>query len=223
MGNENVHSPITPESILASIKEIIAISRAEADRRAAEADRKTAERAAEADRRAAEADRKAAERAAEADKEIKALRESIKQVNQQIGGMCHSNGEFAEEFFYNAFLNGRKNIFGEEFDDVVKNNKVTINKGYEDEYDILLVNGRAVCVIEVKYKADSANLPQKILRKAQTFRVNFPHHINKTVYLALAGMSFNMLTEQACRENGIAIIKQVGDTVAIYDDNLKTF
>ena len=201
MENKNDFTPITPESVLALVKEMITISHAEADRRAAEADRKAAERAAE----------------------YKNLQELFKQVSQQIGGMANSNGAYAEEFFYNAFLNGQKNIFGEEFEDIVKNNKVSMNKGCEDEYDILLVNGRAVCVIEVKYKADSADLPQKVLRKARTFRVNFPHHKDKTVYLALAGMSFNPLTEQACKDAGIAIIKQVGDTVAIYDENLKTF
>jgi len=50
------------------------------------------------------------------------------------------------------------------------------NKGCEDEYDILLVNGRAICIVEVKYKADS----------------------------------------------GIAIMKQVGDTMVVSDANLKT-
>ena len=201
MESKNDHVPITPESVLASVKEMFAVLREEDERRAVEAD----------------------QRRAEADKETKALRELVRQVSQQLGGMGNSNGAYAEEFFYNALLHGQRNMFGEKFDDVLKGNAVTINKGYEDEYDILLVNGRAVCVVEVKYKADSSDLPQKVLRKAQTFRVNFPHHNDKTVYLALAGMSFSPLTEQACKDSGIAIIKQVGDTVAIYDEHLKVF
>ena len=147
----------------------------------------------------------------------------IKDLCRQIGGMANSNGAYAEEFFYNALQNGHKNLFGEKFEYVVKSDKVSINRGYEDEYDILLVNGRAVCVVEVKYKADSSDLPQRMLRKVQTFRVNFPQHKDKKVYLALAGMSFNPLTEQACKENGIAVMKQVGDTMVVTDENLKTF
>ena len=98
-----------------------------------------------------------------------------------------------------------------------------MNKGFEDEYDILLINGRAVCVVEVKYKADSSDLAQKVLRKAQTFRVNFPQHKEKRVYLALAGMSFHPLTEEACRESGIAIMKQVGETMVVHDEHLRAF
>jgi len=147
----------------------------------------------------------------------------IKNVSNQIGGMANSNGDFAEDFFYNALYHGQRNLFGEIFEEVVKRNKVTINKGFEDEYDILLVNGRAICVVEVKYKADSGDLPHKVLRKAQTFRVNFPHYKDKKLYLALAGMSFHPLTEKACTENGIAIMKQVGDAMVVTDENLKTF
>ena len=60
-------------------------------------------------------------------------------------------------------------------------------------------------------------------RANHSYWVNFPQHKDKTVYLALAGMSFNPLTEQACKEAGIAIIKQAGETIVIFDDHLKTF
>ena len=173
----------------------------------------------EAELRRVEADQSSAE----IKKQFKELGEYIKQVSQQLGGMGNSNGDFAEEFFYNALLRGKRNILGEEFDDVMKKSNITFNKGYEDEYDILLVNRRAVCIIEVKYKADSKDLPQKVLRKAFTFRVNFPNYHDKTVYLAIAAMSSNPLTEKACKEQGIAIMKQVGDTVTIYDKHLKAF
>ena len=269
MDKKNDPTPITPESVLATLKEMIAIERAEAERRAAETERRAAEydrkaakkqaeykrevaeinrqtakykrqsakmeeeykrqsaeykrQSAEYERQSAEYARQDAERKVEAEKDRKALQESIRQVNQQLGGMGNSNGDFAEDFFYNAFLNGKRNIFGEEFDDVMRRNKVTINRGFEDEYDIVLVNGRAVCVIEVKYQADSADLSKKVLRKAETFRVNFPLHNDKKVYLALASLSFNPLTEQACKDSGIAIIKQDGNAIAIFDERLRTF
>jgi len=196
---------------------------AEAERRnaeaRAEAERRNAELQAEAERRNAEAEKRRAEdekRKAEADKEYKRLCE-------MIGGMGNSNGAFAEEFFYNALYNGQRNLFGQHFDDVMRSSKVTFNKGYEDEYDILLVNGQAVCIVEVKYKADGSDLPKKVLRKAQTFRVNFPKYDDKAIYLALASLSFHPITEKVCKENGIAIMKQVGDTMVVSDENLKVF
>ena len=215
----------TFESVWATLQEVgakLEQSCAEADRRAAEYDR----RAAEATLSRAETEKQFKELGEylnQVGQRIDGVGEQIKQVGQQLGGMGNSHGDFAEEFFYNALLRGKRNILGEEFDDVMKKSKVTFNKGFEDEYDILLVNGRAVCIIEVKYKADSSDLPQKVLRKAQTFRVNFPKYNDKIVYLALAGMSIHPLTEKACKENGIAIMKQVGDTVTIYDKHLKAF
>jgi len=202
-------------------------SRAEREQRLKEFDKKLEQSRAERKQSLKEFNQKLKKSREDFDKSLKKSREEhdkiIKNLSQQIGGMANSNGEYAEEFFYNTLKYKRKNLFGEKFESIVKGNKVTINQGYEDEYDILLVNGRAVCVVEVKYKADSGDLPQQVLRKAQTFRMNFPQHKDKKVYLALAGMSINPLTEKACSENGIAIIKQRGDSIVIFDENLKTF
>ena len=208
MENENNNS-ITPESVLASVKEMFAASSEKFDREMQKSSEKI--------------DRELQKSYEKFEKEHNAIQLLIKQVNQQIGGMANSNGDYAEEFFYNALYHGQRKMFGEVFDEVVKRNKVTINKGYEDEYDILMVNGRAICIVEVKYKVDSGDLPHKVLRKAQTFRVNFPQHKDKKVYLAIAGMSFHPLTEKACSDNGIAIMKQVGDAMVITEENLKIF
>jgi hypothetical protein len=36
-------------------------------------------------------------------------------------------------------------------------------------------------------------------------------------------MSFYPELEDECKKNGIAVIKQVGETVVIYDEHIKTF
>jgi hypothetical protein len=74
----------------------------------------------------------------------------------------------------------------------------------------------------VKYKADSDNVLQ-VLRKVRTFRANSPGHSKKKLYLALASMSFHPLTVKACSANGIAVMKQVGNTLVVSDENLKVF
>jgi hypothetical protein len=139
-----------------------------------------------------------------------------------INGISANNGAAAEEYFYNALKYGNKNMFGENFDDLFRGEKRKTIKGYEDEYDIMLFNCRAVCIVEVKYKADSSDVLQ-VLRKERTFRTNFPEHAKKKLYLAMASMSFHPLTEKACSDNGIAIMKQVGDTMVVSDENLKVF
>jgi hypothetical protein len=133
----------------------------------------------------------------------------------------NNQSSFAEEYFYNSFENGKQNFFGEKFDEIEKNVK-GIKKDFKDEYDILLINGKSVGIIEVKYKAHENNIPS-ILKKAETFRVNFPEYKNHQVYLGLASMAFYPELEQECTKQGIAIIKQVGDTVVINDAHLKRF
>jgi len=181
-----------------------------------------AEQQAENERMLTEKFAEIAERQAKNDLQMAETDRLIKANAVQINGISNNNGLAAEEYFYNALNHGNKTMFGEHFDDVFRNETRKTLKGYEDEYDIMLFNGRAVCIVEVKYKADSSDVLQ-VLRKERTFRANFPEHGEKKLYLALASMSFHPLSEKACRDNGIAVMKQVGDTVVISDENLKVF
>ena len=239
METTNDKQPITPESVLASIKEMIVVSRAEFDQKLeksrAEFDQSLAASRAEADRRSAEFDKKLEQSRVEFNEKfeqsrvkgdllqekIDKLSEAIKQTNKQLGGMCNSNGDAAQEFFFNS-LRRKKALFGENFDIVIEQECRKTIVGFEAEYDIIMLNGRSVCIVEVKYKADAGDI-QSVLRKIITFRANFPEHKDKTVYLAIAGMSFHKNTEEACRQAGIAMIKQVGDTIEVYDEHLKGF
>jgi len=144
-----------------------------------------------------------------------------KKLEELMGSWANNHGQFAEEYFANACENGELDFFGETFDDFDKNVK-GIKKDYKDEYDILLTNGKAVGIIEVKFKAHEKDIP-KILRKAQTFRVNFPEYQNHQIYLGLATMAFYPELEQECVNNGIAIVKQVGDIMVITDEHMRVF
>ena len=145
----------------------------------------------------------------------------MKKLQEQMGKWSSNHGCFAEEYFFNSFEDGKQNFFGEKFDEIDKNVK-GIKKGFKDEYDILLINGKTIGIIEVKFKAHENDVPM-VLRKAETFRVNFPEYKNHQVFLALASMAFYPELEQECINQGIAIVKQVGDTVVIHDENLKAY
>ena len=143
----------------------------------------------------------------------------IKEVNQQIGGISKSNGLFAEEYFFNSFENGKQNFFGEKFDTIRKNLK---GPATDDEFDVVMLNGHSVGIVEVKYKARDNDI-SKVLKKAVTFRENFPYYANHRVYLGYATLTFDNNIEQECIKNGVAVIKQVGDSVVINDKHLKVF
>jgi len=145
----------------------------------------------------------------------------MKELQKTVGGITNNQGSFAEEYFFNSFENGQKNFFGEKFDDVKKQLK-NFWQGIEDEYDIVLYNHASVALIEVKYKAHLNDIPA-VLKKAETFRILFPNYKDFKIYLGLASMSFYSDLEEECINQGIAVIKQVGDTVVINDTNLKVF
>ena len=145
----------------------------------------------------------------------------MKELQKMMGGMANSHGSFAEEYFFNSFEENQKVFLGEKFDEIEPNLK-GIEEGYKDEYDITLINGKTVGIIEVKFSARVDDIRQ-VLRKAQTFRVNFPKFTKHKIFLGLASMTFTKPVEAACKRNGIAIVKQVGDTVVIYDEHLKAY
>ena len=194
--------------------------------------RKMEESRADFDQRMRESDQRREESKAEFDLEMKKSRaefdqrkreadERIKKLEELIGSQARNHGSFAEEYFFNSFENGQQNFFGEKFDKI-KKNLTNYWQGVEDEYDIVLFNHTSVALIEVKYKAHENDIP-KVLKKAETYRIIFPNYKDFKIYLGLASMSFYPDLEQACIEQGIAVIKQVGDAVVINDSHLKIF
>ena len=145
----------------------------------------------------------------------------IERVNATVGSWHNNQGHFAEEYFFNSFANGKKNFLGEYFDDIAKN-VPGFKSGAKDEYDILMINGKSIAIVETKSKAHENDIPS-VLRKAITFRINFPEYAGHKVYLGLASMAFYPKLEQECIKEGFAIIKQVGGTVVINDTHLKVF
>jgi hypothetical protein len=157
----------------------------------------------------------------ETDRQMKETDRKIDRMQATMGAWSTNIGAFAEEYFFNSFENGKQNFFGERFDEIEKNVK-GFKKGFKDEYDIVLINGHSLGIIEVKFKAHEKDIPD-ILKKAVTFRGNFPDYANHQIYLGLATLAFYPELENECISEGIAVIKQVGDSVVINDAHLKVF
>jgi hypothetical protein len=145
----------------------------------------------------------------------------MKELQNLMGGWATNHGNFAEEYFFNSFENCQQNFFGEKFDEISKNLKSKKNKT-EYEYDIVMYNCSSIAIVEVKFKAHKNDIPD-VLKHADTFRFFYPEYKDYKIYLGLASMSFYPELEQECINTGIAVIKQVGDTVVINDTNLKVF
>ena len=155
------------------------------------------------------------------DREMKEFKEGMKELQKYTGSMGNNHGLFAEEYFFNSFDQSKLNFFGEQFDSITKNLNRKQN-GIKAEYDIVLYNHTSVALIEVKYKALEEDIPL-VIKKAETFRILFPYYKDFKIYLGLASMSFSRKFEDKCVKEGIAVIKQVGDTMVINDAHLKVY
>jgi hypothetical protein len=162
-------------------------------------------------------------RQAKTDQQIDKLTINVNNLNTETGGIGGSMGSFAEEYFYNSFAQGKRNFFGENFDEIKKNVPGgERNTEYDDEYDIVLYNCKSIGIIEVKFKARTLNI-KKTIDKVNTFRAVYPEYANHQIYLAIAAMSFFEGVEDKFKEKGIAIVKPLGDKIIIYEDDMKAY
>ena len=76
------------------------------------------------------------------DEQIKETSKGLKKLQKLVGNISNNQGDVAEEFFYNS-LKAKPSIAGINYDFIEPNAHRSRN-GTEDEYDILLVNGKDV-------------------------------------------------------------------------------
>ena len=105
-----------------------------------------------------EAQKKTDEQKTRTDEQILSLLESQKEtdrklqkVSDMLGGMGQNQGDVAEEFFFNSLVDD-PHLGGIHFDDISKNDYKQRGK-LQEEYDIVMTNGNAIGIVEVKYKA----------------------------------------------------------------------
>lgn len=171
---------------------------------------------AETDRKFAETDKKIAETS----EQMRETDRLVKSIAEQLGGISNNNGSVAEEYFYNSF--DRKKEFAHQHFDFIERNKEKSNGKQRAEFDIVMYNGKAIAIIEVKYKPHLNDI-EKVLVKKEKFRNIVSYAKDKTIYLGLAGLAFPLDVETAALESGIAVIKQVGDNMVILDERIKKF
>ena len=177
-----------------------------------------------------ERDEKAKREQKERDEKAKREREEIDRIiderldklGRYIGGISHSNGEFAEEYFYNAFK--RNMTFVDENFDKIKKNLSYNNGTLEAEFDLVLFNGKSAALIEVKYNAKPDNIDiATIISRVEVFRILFPEYAHYNIYLGVAAMSFKKGFAWRLHRAGIATIRPIGKKMVVYDKEVKVF
>jgi hypothetical protein len=208
------------------LKETDRIIRETADmqKETANMQKETANMQKETDRQMKETDRQMKEtdrRMQLADCRLEKLEKRLEKIGIQVGGINDNIGFHAEQFFQDVFE--EKLEFGR-----MKYNEMIPNLTYKGrneiiEFDIALLNGDSIALIEVKNRIHPNFVKILAEERVEKFRKYFLEFSDYDIYLGIAGFSFSdEVLDQASRY-GIGIIKQVGTGVEIEANNLKAY
>ena len=118
----------------------------------------------------------------------KETNEAIKKVSKLVGAMGNNQGKMVEDIFYNSLkaIKSKEGITldGVTYDEIDKR-VVLGNKSNQKEYDIILLNGQSIAIIEVKLKAHSNDLDQ-LSKKAINFKTLYKNYNKQNTYLYIA-------------------------------------
>ncbi len=159
---------------------------------------------------------------ADQSKQIADQSKQIADQSKQIGGIDDNTGRHAEQFFQNVFAENK--VFGGiEYDEIILNMAHKERDGERVEFDIVLENGKAVALIEVKNRIRSHFVQKLAEKRVKKFREYFPRYKDYDVYLGIAGFSLDKAVLEMARKYGVGIIRQVGKGIEMKEGRLKKY
>ena len=197
------------ESVKQSLEQI-AKSNAEAAAWRAKADESLAEAAtwrAVADKRHAEAE--AADKIFK--KELAELTRTMRDTRKEVGGITNTRGDATEAFFLQA-LDKERRLGDLEFG-YVRPNVKAFDRGQEVEFDILMMNGEVVAVIEVKHKLRCEDVERMREWTLPSFRRLMREYDDKTLAPAMACIIAQRNALELAYEYGYAVLRPGGQRV----------
>ncbi len=141
----------------------------------------------------------------------------LDRVAKQLGGVTNNQGDVAEEYFINS-LKEKLQIANIDFDYLIPN-YVIEGKNIKDEFDILLVNGKSVAIIEVKYKVHPNDV-DKLKRKIENLK-KLPQYRGYDIYAGIAGFKIPQEAIEKAIKKGYFVLQRKGDIIQTYEKGLK--
>ena len=155
------------------------------------------------------------------DEQMKKTDEKLDRLAKNVGGINDNIGYHAEQYFQNIF--DEKLSFGGQKYDYMRPNLKYGRKGVSAEFDIVLVNGKSVAVIEAKSRIHPKFIKELATEKVSQFRRYYPEYKNYKLYLGAAGFSFDGSVIEEAKKYGVGVIRQVGESLEINDNDLKDY
>ncbi len=148
------------------------------------------------------------------DEQVKRNEAKLTKMGVLLGNISNNQGDVAEEFFYNS-LEDKKDLGGIHYDFIDKNWKSS-TKNLRDEFDIVMVDGKDIAIIEVKYKAHEKDLERLITKKQTNFRELFPIYKDYNHHLALASFYMPPDLKEKALENNVIVLQRKGDVMETF-------
>jgi len=145
------------------------------------------------------------------DEQMKRTDARLDKVAKLVGNISNNQGDIAEEFFYNS-LKAKPSMAGINYDFVEPNAHRSRNK-VEDEYDILLVNGKDIAIIETKYKAHANDVEKLVTKKYENFKKLYPEYKDYTHHLGLASFNMNEDVKELASKNNVILLQRKGEII----------
>jgi hypothetical protein len=151
---------------------------------------------------------------------VRELTQSIKDTRSEVDGVGKSQGMVAEEFYANSLTLNPK-IGKLKFDQVMTDIKV--GKGHDNaQFDVVMINGNSVAIVEVKYRAQIKTITQ-LEKQMMEFRTRLPIYDKFKLYGGIAGFSVPDNVVQAAHDKGYFVLKRSGDAFAVDTVGMKAF
>ena len=144
----------------------------------------------------------------------------LAETKRILSGIGINLGDVAEDFFGNT-LQEKKMLGDIQFDAVALQLKAHKGK-VQDEFDIVMYNGHAIGLVEVKHKVHPSDIEKLVSAKLPNFRKLFPQYADFDFYLGIAGMSIPNTAADLAEKAGLAVLRQKGE-VLLMNTNLKAF
>ena len=150
---------------------------------------------------------------AKTDAQLEKTSQKLDRLGELVGNISNNQGDIAEEFFFRSFINN-PTLGDIKFDSVSRNLNNQIGQ-LQDEYDLVLINGDTLAVIEVKAKAHIKDLEKMISKKVANFPKLFRAYQDYHIYAGIATLVTNGELIGKAQELGLFLITQQGDHTEI--------
>ena len=194
--------------------------RAERDKERAERDKERAERKEREAQWEAKLEKEHAEQRESIDKFTASQEKSLKKLKKLFGDYGLISGREAEFTFKLAIKRQKLICGGLQFDTILSN----VRKSKKArEYDLILINGSYVALIEVKRTASIEDVSKLVEEQVVSFRADFPQYQDKTLVCFLAAyVAIDEVVENA-KSLGVGVLLQNGFDIKEEILTLKSF